>query len=138
MIRRPPRSTLFPYTTLFRSLGVHTATAGAFAPCGCTQPPLCLAPLRPCTRHQLAARAAPKAKACAGHGFAIAARHRSQALRAVLEVGPARPPSAPKGLPSVLPPPRELPPLTRQRSAVLSMSRVSLRRAARALDTAAR
>src|SRR3712207_8583000 len=24
MIRRPPRSTLFPYTTLFRSLGVRT------------------------------------------------------------------------------------------------------------------
>src|SRR5262245_64923139 len=23
MIRRPPRSTLFPYTTLFRSFGVH-------------------------------------------------------------------------------------------------------------------
>src|SRR2546430_5852706 len=23
MIRRPPRSTLFPYTTLFRSTGVH-------------------------------------------------------------------------------------------------------------------
>src|SRR2546430_6133641 len=23
MIRRPPRSTLFPYTTLFRSLGLH-------------------------------------------------------------------------------------------------------------------
>src|SRR2546430_6726740 len=23
MIRRPPRSTLFPYTTLFRSLGYH-------------------------------------------------------------------------------------------------------------------
>src|SRR2546430_12852101 len=39
MIRRPPRSTLFPYTTLFRSLGValgglvlrsrHAARAGA-------------------------------------------------------------------------------------------------------------
>src|SRR5256885_11986082 len=33
MIRRPPRSTLFPYTTLFRSLGVelHTlrVTSGA-------------------------------------------------------------------------------------------------------------
>src|SRR5207253_4510131 len=28
MIRRPPRSTLFPYTTLFRS----TATAGSAAP----------------------------------------------------------------------------------------------------------
>src|SRR2546422_7533423 len=25
MIRRPPRSTLFPYTTLFRSLRVHEA-----------------------------------------------------------------------------------------------------------------
>src|SRR3712207_7235624 len=25
MIRRPPRSTLFPYTTLFRSPGVHAA-----------------------------------------------------------------------------------------------------------------
>src|SRR5260370_11526503 len=33
MIRRPPRSTLFPYTTLFRSLaGAHapTITGGAF------------------------------------------------------------------------------------------------------------
>src|SRR5256885_1499822 len=29
MIRRPPRSTLFPYTTLFRSVsGLHTPTAG--------------------------------------------------------------------------------------------------------------
>src|SRR5258708_27255091 len=28
MIRRPPRSTLFPYTTLFRSLG--TSIAGGF------------------------------------------------------------------------------------------------------------
>src|SRR2546430_8367065 len=26
MIRRPPRSTLFPYTTLFRSLGVYRDT----------------------------------------------------------------------------------------------------------------
>src|SRR5260370_26498504 len=25
MIRRPPRSTLFPYTTLFRSRGIHVA-----------------------------------------------------------------------------------------------------------------
>src|SRR3712207_7212739 len=28
MIRRPPRSTLFPYTTLFRSLGVVPGAAG--------------------------------------------------------------------------------------------------------------
>src|SRR5687768_18015563 len=27
MIRRPPRSTLFPYTTLFRSVGAATATS---------------------------------------------------------------------------------------------------------------
>src|SRR5256884_3395164 len=27
MIRRPPRSTLFPYTTLFRSLGIGANTA---------------------------------------------------------------------------------------------------------------
>src|SRR2546422_9172572 len=29
MIRRPPRSTLFPYTTLFRSLAVPFGTLGA-------------------------------------------------------------------------------------------------------------
>src|SRR2546430_8401846 len=28
MIRRPPRSTLFPYTTLFRSLAIAVAFAG--------------------------------------------------------------------------------------------------------------
>src|SRR3712207_7238333 len=28
MIRRPPRSTLFPYTTLFRSLGVQQGVSG--------------------------------------------------------------------------------------------------------------
>src|SRR2546430_12216862 len=31
MIRRPPRSTLFPYTTLFRSLMIYDATRNAFA-----------------------------------------------------------------------------------------------------------
>src|SRR5256885_3626875 len=32
MIRRPPRSTLFPYTTLFRSPRVHESLAHAGAP----------------------------------------------------------------------------------------------------------
>src|SRR2546430_10385302 len=32
MIRRPPRSTLFPYTTLFRSLGVFLESAGVPVP----------------------------------------------------------------------------------------------------------
>src|SRR5258706_7446194 len=31
MIRRPPRSTLFPYTTLFRSLSRATVGGGAYA-----------------------------------------------------------------------------------------------------------
>src|SRR3712207_7924934 len=31
MIRRPPRSTLFPYTTLFRSIGAGLTTVGAIA-----------------------------------------------------------------------------------------------------------
>src|SRR5256885_11150118 len=30
MIRRPPRSTLFPYTTLFRSIGINEQGGGAF------------------------------------------------------------------------------------------------------------
>src|SRR5260221_10962836 len=32
MIRRPPRSTLFPYTTLFRSLKAKLAGEGLFEP----------------------------------------------------------------------------------------------------------
>src|SRR3712207_9327162 len=32
MIRRPPRSTRFPYTTLFRSLGMPLGSSGAFQP----------------------------------------------------------------------------------------------------------
>src|SRR3712207_8753220 len=30
MIRRPPRSTLFPYTTLFRSVALEAAAAGRY------------------------------------------------------------------------------------------------------------
>src|SRR2546425_8684204 len=33
MIRRPPRSTLFPYTTLFRSIRARRRVAGARARC---------------------------------------------------------------------------------------------------------
>src|SRR2546430_13508489 len=32
MIRRPPRSTLFPYTTLFRSIGAPSANVAASSP----------------------------------------------------------------------------------------------------------
>src|SRR5256885_6837014 len=42
MIRRPPRSTLFPYTTLFRSILVFTA-GSALAPLSTNAPALDLA-----------------------------------------------------------------------------------------------
>src|SRR5258705_1085774 len=51
MIRRPPRSTLFPYTTLFRSSPAGTLAAPALPPCA-SQPtrsarraPACTAPV---------------------------------------------------------------------------------------------
>src|SRR5688572_31643330 len=37
MIRRPPRSTLFPYTTLFRSRSAQAITVGVVEPCVCDQ-----------------------------------------------------------------------------------------------------
>src|SRR5258708_9221386 len=38
MIRRPPRSTLFPYTTLFRSRGIHVAGSwGGTGRCGASE-----------------------------------------------------------------------------------------------------
>src|SRR5258707_7162477 len=59
MIRRPPRSTLFPYTTLFRSRTVASSTASATHMSeGCTAMQLSLVPriafmrLRPPTAEQ--------------------------------------------------------------------------------------
>src|SRR5258708_12270590 len=58
MIRRPPRSTLFPYTTLFRSVSCPGRDAALFALLRRTgtvpkrrrfvRPRLCSAPLRKC------------------------------------------------------------------------------------------
>src|SRR5256885_9191868 len=39
MIRRPPRSTLFPYTTLFRSLTIRACRSWCSCCCGSTAPP---------------------------------------------------------------------------------------------------
>src|SRR3712207_7875465 len=38
MIRRPPRSTLFPYTTLFRSLAEHQLAVAQRVDLGCPAP----------------------------------------------------------------------------------------------------
>src|SRR2546427_8527194 len=40
MIRRPPRSTLFPYTTLFRSAFEQQLRALGGAPAGAAEPPV--------------------------------------------------------------------------------------------------
>src|SRR3989449_2332368 len=40
MIRRPPRSTLFPYTTLFRSPRMETSVPGVYAIGDMVGPPL--------------------------------------------------------------------------------------------------
>src|SRR3712207_8722376 len=55
MIRRPPRSTLFPYTTLFRSSGCPRPSRGASS---ATTPPSCSAFTEPRPdEHQRGARA---------------------------------------------------------------------------------
>src|SRR6266498_4627662 len=59
MIRRPPRSTLFPYTTLFRSTA-PPATSAASAGCQPGSPP----PLSPPHSLQAAAR---RSSGAAGH-----------------------------------------------------------------------
>src|SRR3712207_8298699 len=49
MIRRPPRSTLFPYTTLFRSAPVSPCGPWApVSPCGPAGPTSPCAPVSPC------------------------------------------------------------------------------------------
>src|SRR2546429_6703573 len=47
MIRRPPRSTLFPYTTLFRSSAVFTATVFEPSPTSSTVPSVAWTVLSP-------------------------------------------------------------------------------------------
>src|SRR3989449_11693174 len=60
MIRRPPRSTLFPYTTLFRSPGARLAAAHSWR-CSCrtlargTRPPESLGPVLPAILSRLPA-----------------------------------------------------------------------------------
>src|SRR3712207_8445501 len=64
MIRRPPRSTLFPYTTLFRSASVGGAAAPAPS-CGVPRPGWCCRHLAPAPLpwHVQAARVAFRAMA---------------------------------------------------------------------------
>src|SRR3712207_8623006 len=75
MIRRPPRSTLFPYTTLFRSLRDRNAPGSRqFSPA--TRPPRRRAAIAPRAR-TAAARAAAYRTAVSGHDGAAARRRRA-------------------------------------------------------------
>src|SRR2546425_3164283 len=47
MIRRPPRSTLFPYTTLFRSLFLNVSRFKYFCPANAANPMASLLTLHP-------------------------------------------------------------------------------------------
>src|SRR2546421_3721160 len=74
MIRRPPRSTLFPYTTLFRSRGAHRHPP--HAPGAARVPRGAAGRERP-ARMRLAGPAVSRAR---DQGGAAAARHRPGAL----------------------------------------------------------
>src|SRR5436853_4175525 len=69
MIRRPPRSTLFPYTTLFRPLVLdQVPTARSAGSAGCGRPRLRLRRLLPARllEHELRADCAGRARGCHG------------------------------------------------------------------------
>src|SRR5260370_19824547 len=63
MIRRPPRSTLFPYTTLFRSYGTGSPTPGD---------------ADRAVRRQRAGRAGSSGRAAPGRGRGCACKSRSE------------------------------------------------------------
>src|SRR5260370_15298324 len=59
MIRRPPRSTLFPYTTLFRSADVRRVLDGRIVVrgfCSCHRAPLAFRIISPTSRTRAAVR----------------------------------------------------------------------------------
>src|SRR2546426_11839889 len=77
MIRRPPRSTLFPYTTLFRSHRKECHVDGqAFSPKGVEACPVCGKDA--CARHRAACGAMPGAGVLAAHGTSLDALRRER------------------------------------------------------------
>src|SRR5258707_12780660 len=79
MIRRPPRSTLFPYTTLFRSLCAHAGRAGGAGPrLGRGQP----GELRAAHHGRGPAAVQPAVRALSESGTRIHAGHRHRLLYA--------------------------------------------------------
>src|SRR3989454_4107804 len=75
MIRRPPRSTLFPYTTLFRSRRRTGRAAGGAREAASVRPPAPVRPVADADRLQRRHRPAPAPLGAAG-GAARRARPR--------------------------------------------------------------
>src|SRR3712207_8616439 len=91
MIRRPPRSTLFPYTTLFRSAGDAVADrAGGGAEVGVDRRPRVRADaaVRDHPRHPLAAQDRKSTRLNSSHAnisYAVFCLKKTRASRAVVE-----------------------------------------------------
>src|SRR2546430_10722639 len=107
MIRRPPRSTLFPYTTLFRSLVNALEAGGGFAAVGLSTAPtrampslagarLAGAPTTPIPRTPTGARLAA---AVQPHHRSLGAGIAPWGFLVVLALGAPRPDPYQKGLP---------------------------------------
>src|SRR5256885_7477032 len=83
MIRRPPRSTLFPYTTLFRSLSLTSATTGQHKhgnqrqTAQLTSPPSIPSLPATCT-HRVQTHLHPLLSCAAGAGAARSEEHTSE------------------------------------------------------------
>src|SRR6266498_6145114 len=100
MIRRPPRSTLFPYTTLFRSCVARRHIALADVLAGAVQPPQQIAQMR-VERHIALVAAEPA-------GVTEVAQ-RAAARRAAYAVGRGRNERAPPPRPHSPHPPQKTP-----------------------------
>lgn len=83
-----------------QSFAVLTWCPHRCAPCGFTQPPLCLAPLRPCTRHQLALMPRPIQKLVLAMASPSPQDIEARRFAQCGTLAPPSHPSAPKGLPA--------------------------------------
>src|SRR5258708_37073704 len=98
MIRRPPRSTLFPYTTLFRSPTAAAPPAPIFVP----GPRYAATPPAPVHRHTVTVSAAEHARAVAPMGVPTPVPPPAPSAPVGMTIVPAR---VPAPIPATLPSP---------------------------------
>src|SRR2546430_12665025 len=78
MIRRPPRSTLFPYTTLFRSLSGERLSHGVRPRCACSNATPASVPICGCCRESTRTVACGDTCRSAGHAPSRSEEHTSE------------------------------------------------------------